>query len=147
MAISHATDYRIKRNSEYEAKMLELRNIGLFNQYKDILVVSALIGYYNDTFKPEFKSASDAVQLINFKDDVDVIDFLAFARVKNQKVLDPFDSEYKNKKYEIFEGYANGGFPILVHLLNLENNKTKESLVLRLYEILIYKEISMKVGE
>ena len=55
---------------------------------------------------------------------------------KSQSIVD------KRKKYEIFESYANGGFPILLEKLDVDettvlDQKTKERVLKRYYSLLI----------
>lgn len=113
MAISVDMKYRIKRSKEYEKGMDELRKAKIFSSYRDILVLSAAIGYANNRFEPIDTPASDGVLMQFFEnEDRNLMDLLAFLHTKNQKVL------YETEKYQYFEGYANGGFPILLKLLD-----------------------------
>lgn len=113
MAVSVDTKYRIKRSKIYEKEMEELRKAKIFSSYRDILVLSATIGYANNRFEPVEKPASDGVLMQFFSnEDLNLMDLLAFIKTKDQRIL--HDSE----KYRYFEGYANGGFPILLKLLD-----------------------------
>jgi len=113
MAVSVDTKYRIKRSKIYEKEMEELRKAKIFSSYRDILVLSATIGYANNRFEPVEKPASDGVLMQFFSnEDRNLMDLLAFIKTKDQRIL--HDSE----KYQYFEGYANGGFPILLKLLD-----------------------------
>jgi dnd system-associated protein 4 len=104
--------YRIKRNSIYEKEMDELRKAKLFSSFRDILVLSAVIGYANNRFIPIEKPAQDGVLMQFFShEDRNLMDLLAFIKTKDQKIL------HEAEKYHYFEGYANGGFPILLNLL------------------------------
>lgn len=113
MAVSVDTKYRIKRSKIYEKEMEELRKAKIFSSYRDILVLSATIGYANNRFEPVEKPASDGVLMQFFSnEDRNLMDLLAFIKTNDQRIL--HDSE----KYQYFEGYANGGFPILLKLLD-----------------------------
>ena len=113
MAISVDLKYRIKRSKVYEKEMEELRRAKIFSSYRDILVLSAAIGYANNRFEPVDTPASDGVLMQFFEnEDRNLMDLLAFLHTKNQKIL------YESEKYQYFEGYANGGFPILLKLLD-----------------------------
>jgi dnd system-associated protein 4 len=127
--------YRFKRNSEHDDYMKFLINEAkIFNEYKDVMMLSSLIGYENEAYLEINKSASDRV-LMNFFDteDLVLIDLLAYARTKDQNIL------FGREKYSIFENYYNGGFPILLRLLDLtESNLAKK-------EESYYKELTIKL--
>lgn len=92
-----------------------IQDLKLFQSYSQILMVSALVGYYHDAYSPIEKGGSDTVQMTTFREkDRDFIDFIAFAYKKEQSVL------LGNEKYKIFEAFANGGFPILVSKLGID---------------------------
>ena len=113
MAVFVDTKYRIKRSKIYEKEMEELRKAKIFSSYRDILVLSATIGYTNNRFKPVEKPASDGVLMQFFSnEDENLMDLLAFIKTNNQKIL------HSSEKYQYFEGFANGGFPILLKLLD-----------------------------
>ncbi len=113
MAVSIDMKYRIKRSKTHEQEMDELRKAKIFSSYRDILVLSAVIGYVNNRFEPVEKPASDGVLMQFFEnEDRNLMDLLAFLHTKNQKIL------YESEKYQYFEGYANGGFPVLLKLLD-----------------------------
>lgn len=113
MAVSVDMKYRIKRSKIYEKDMDELRKAKIFSSYRDILTLSAAIGYANNRFEPVEKPASDGVLMQFFEnEDRNLMDLLAFLHTKNQKIL------YETEKYQYFEGYANGGFPILLKILD-----------------------------
>lgn len=118
--------YRIKRSNIYEKQMKDLISAKIFGQYRDILVLSAAIGYANNRFRPIEKPAADAVQIINFKnDDQNMMDLLALIKTKDPTILSKAD------KYQYFEGYANGGFPILLKILDFVDMEDYASSVNR----------------
>ncbi len=136
MPINIDTTYRINRNSDHEEKMRYLwRDLRVFNDYHQILVISALIGYANNAYVP-FSKKAEAVQIINFEDrEKEIINFLAYMKEGNQSILQekPKDDPDRNKMYQAFEYYANGGFPILCKKLGIDFvNKSKNDR----YEIL-----------
>jgi len=113
MAVSVDTKYRIKRSKIYEKEMEELRKAKIFSSYRDILVLSATIGYANNRFEPVDTPASDGVLMQFFSnEDLNLMDLLAFIKTNSHKIL------HNSEKYQYFEGYANGGFPILLKLLD-----------------------------
>lgn len=106
----HNEKYRIKRNKLLEEKMKYLVDNKIFASYSDILALSAIIGYNNNRYVEIDVQASDPVQLSFFSDkERRLILLLAYAHNKDQSVL----SKDNEEKYNIFESYANGGFPIL----------------------------------
>lgn len=116
MAIYTDTKYRIKRNAEQQEQMQYLiQDLKIFQSYSQLLMLSAIIGYNNKLFVPITTAASDGVLMQFFTQrDYDVMDFIAYAHVKEQAILK------KNEKYDIFESYANGGFDLLVNKLGID---------------------------
>ena len=128
--------YRIKRNAAQEELMKYLfQDLKVFQSYSQILMISAIVGYNNKAFAKIEKSASDPVQITFFTDrDKDFMDFLAYAHTKDQSILSG------NEKYEIFEAYANGGFPILVEKVGInvmERHKNDRLEILKKYYLLL----------
>lgn len=113
----HNEKYRVKRNKLQEEKMRYLIENKIFASYSDILAISSIIGYNNDRFVEIETQANDPVQLSFFTDkERRLILLLAYAHKKEQSIL----SKDNDEKYSIFEGYANGGFPILWKHLGCE---------------------------
>lgn len=105
---------RIKRSASQETAMQMLIQSKVFAGYKDILMISAIIGYNENRFVPIEKAASDGVLMSFFNNkDYDIFDLLAYSHKKQQSIVKD------DEKYEIFSSYANGGFPILLEKLNL----------------------------
>lgn len=130
--------YRIKRSESQESRMRYLSKHRIMDSYADILALSAMIGYNNKVKIPIQKSAKDAVQMSFFdKKDLDLMNFIAYAETKSQKVLVPDSME----KYEIFESYANGGFEILWDELELdehEDNIDQYEVATKLYNLVFF---------
>lgn len=58
----------------------------VFNAYRDILVLSAVIGYSNKAYKPVDKPASDGVLMQFFTEtDYDLMDLIAYALIQRSK--------------------------------------------------------------
>ena len=110
--------YRIRRAAEQQEMMQKLlAGNKVFNAYRDILVLSAVIGYSNKAYKPVDKPASDGVLMQFFSQkDYDMIDLIAYAHTKRQNIVKD------DEKYDIFANYANGGFPILIEKLGIDMN-------------------------
>lgn len=136
--------YRIKRNAEHEEQMKYLvQELKIFQSYSQILIVSAIIGYNNNAYVEIKKQASDTVLMNSFsQQSYDIMDFIAYARVKEQSILQ------KEEKYKIFESYANGGFPILLNELKvnfIEKNKNDRLAILRNYFVaLMYNSFQLR---
>lgn len=127
--------YRIKRSAAQEEQMKYLiQDLKVFQSYPQLLMVSAIIGYNNNAYS-EITRSSEPVQVTFFSEkDKDFMDFIAYAHTKEQGILS------KTEKYEIFENYANGGFPILVEKLGInfdEPDKNNRLEILKSYYTLL----------
>ena len=140
--------YRIRRSAEHEKAMKHLIAMKLFQTYGQIMVVSAIIGYKNNAFDDHFQAANDPVLMNQFNSKAyDIINFLAFAKEKKQSILKDYDQDEEREgldiyaKYHIFEGYANGGFPILLDKLGIDINNLEEfdqiELLRKYYRLLV----------
>jgi len=98
--------------------MRKLVESKIFSAYADILTMSAIVGYNNKQYLPIDKAASDGVLMQFFtEEDKDLMDMLAYSHSGKQSVL------RDDEKYEIFENYANGGFPIMLNKLEIDNSE------------------------
>ena len=138
MAVSVDINYRLKRSKIYEPEMKELINTNIFKAYSNILVLSATIGYANNRFEPIEKPASDGVLMQFFSnEDRNLMDLLAFIKTNSHNIL------HNSEKYQYFEGYANGGFPILLKLLDwvggdeFVSSVNRKELLMSLYTQLV----------
>ncbi len=121
MAIAVFPEYRIKRAKSTADAMKKLIDYKIFNRYKDIIMISAIIGY-NENRYVEIDKFAEPVLMTFFKQrDYDLMDLIAFAYKKDPELL------HSEKKYKIFESFANGGFPILLRKLGLEDIESRES--------------------
>jgi len=139
MSINIDNTYRINRNSEFEEEMRYLvRDLKVFNGYPQILTISALIGYANQAYVP-FQNRAEPVQVTFLQDrELDVINFLAYIKEGNQSILQEKakDDPERNKMYQAFEYYANGGFPILCKKIGvdfIDKSKNDRYLILHKY--------------
>ena len=140
---------RIKRSIQYERAMsLLTKNKCFFSQYSNIITISALIGFVNDKYEEVIKAA-EPLLFENFTSyEKDIIDLLAYVKTKGDpKILSNFE------KYTIFEGYANGGLPLLLRSFNINIDQTKEvtqteakELVFQYYANLVTNEYA-SIGE
>ena len=125
--------YRFLRNAEQQEKMVQLRDLKIFPDYSKIMMASAIIGFKNGVYEEIKNRASDGVQLQFFTpEDLDVIDLIAYAHKKDQKIL------RDKEKYHIFESYANGGFPILYEKLGVNEDTTidkREEILTKYYTL------------
>lgn len=148
MAIYTDDKYRVKRNAEYQDDMLLLINNDIFPSYASVLMISAIIGYLNNQYVPIVKQAQDGVQTSFFSEhDKDFIDFIAFAHTKKQKILGQNGAlEDGSTKYNIFESYANGGFPILLQKLKIDGDDIFDAkkTLLNYYHLLLTEDIDFE---
>lgn len=135
--------YRIKRSADQQEMMQKLISGNkVFNAYRDIMVLSAVVGYVNHAFIPVTKPASDGVLMQFFTEtDYDLMELIAYAHAQEQAILK------EDGKYEIFEAYANGGFPILLELLEIDvtteiDTTKQEEILVRLASLLISNQIN-----
>lgn len=148
MPINIDSTYRINRNLEQEDKMRYLwRDLKVFNSYSQILTVSALIGYANQVYVP-FTDNAEAVQIINFEDrEKEIMNFLAYMHEGSQSILQERakDDPDRNKMYQAFEFYANGGFPILCKKIGVDfvdkNKNNRQTILLNYYKMLVSNDI------
>ena len=148
MPINIDTTYRINRNQDQEDQMRYLwRDLKVFNDYHQILVISALIGYANSAYVP-FVNKAEPVQIINFEDrEKEIINFLAYLNEGNQSILQekPKDDPDRNKMYQAFECYANGGFPILCKKLGVDfvdkSKNDRYTILHKYYTILVQNDL------
>lgn len=135
--------YRVKRNASQQEAMQKLTNAKIFDAYKDILMISAIIGYSNGIYKPIEKAASDGVLMQFFSPrDYDVMDLIAYSHKKEQSVIN------SDEKYEIFSSYANAGFPILLRKLEIDNldeidTTTSRKILMKYYSLLLCNDFSI----
>ncbi len=116
MSIYVNNQFRIKRNAAQQEDMQKLVAAKIFDGYKDILMVSAIIAYNVGSYIPIDKAAGDGVLMQFFSEkDYDIIDLIAYAHKKEQSIITT------DEKYEIFSSYANAGFPILLDKLEITN--------------------------
>ena len=148
MPINIDTTYRINRNLDREEKMRYLwRDLKVFNDYHQILVISALIGYANNAYVP-FTNKAEPVQIINFEDrEKEIINFLAYLKEGDQSILQEKskDDPERNKMYQAFECYANGGFPILCKKLGVDfadkSKNDRYTILHKYYSMLVRNDL------
>lgn len=148
MPINIDNTYRIKRNPDQDEKMQYLwRDLKIFNSYSQILTISALIGYANNVH-PAFTKSAEPVQVTFFEErEKEIMNFLAYMMAGNQSILQSKakDDPDRNKMFEAFETYANGGFPILCKKLGVdfvEKNKNDRLIILQnYYKMLLTNDI------
>lgn len=148
MAINVDTTYRINRNQDQEEQMRYLvRDLRIFNGYPQILTISALIGYANQAYVP-FTNRAEPVQTTFFEErEKDIMNFLAYMKEGNQSVLQEKskDDPDRNKMFQAFECYANGGFPILCKKLNVDfvekDNNDRYTILLNYYKMLLANDL------
>jgi len=121
--------------------MKQLTDSKVFSTYANVLSMAAIIGFRNSMYIHIDRPASDGVLMQFFtEEEKDLIDLIAYAHSGSQNILK------KDQKYEVFESYANGGFPILADKLEISSDDLildKKSLLLKMYQILITDDVEM----
>ena len=131
--------YRIKRSASQQEKMQKIIRANIFESYKDILMISAVIGYNEKRYIPIEKAASDGVLMSFFtQKDYDIIDLIAYSYKKEQTIIKD------DKKYEIFESFANGGFPILIEEISKDEARKAQS---KYYSMLLSGEFIPTIND
>lgn len=138
MAFDIDQRYRIKRSQSQEDAMRYLVNeLKVFKSLSHLLVVSAVIGYNNDQHN-EFEKNAESVLMNSFSErSYDIMNFLAYAYVKEQSVLK------EQKQFAHFESYAHGGFPILIDKLGIDlvdkSKNDRKTIIRKYYQLLLTK--------
>ena len=138
MAFDIDQRYRIKRSQSQEDAMRYLVNeLKVFKSLSHLLVVSAVIGYNNDQHN-EFEKNAEPVLMNSFSErSYDIMNFLAYAYVKEQSVLK------EQKQFAHFESYAHGGFPILIDNLGIDlvdkSKNDRKTIIRKYYQLLLTK--------
>lgn len=148
MAINIDNTYRINRNQDLDEQMRYLvRDLRIFNTYSQILTMSAILGYVNNEYVP-FTNNAESVQMTFFTNrEQELMNLLAYAKVGNQSILQEKakDDPEKNKMYQIFEFYANGGFPILCQKLGVDfadkSKNDRYTILHNYYNMLVSNDI------
>ena len=91
MSIYVNNNFRIKRSASQQELMQKMIQAKIFSQYKDILMISAIIGYLNNRYLPIEKVASDGV-LMQFFNDKDY-------NLRNRKIDKKRASKEVRRKY------------------------------------------------
>ena len=143
MALATNNQYRIKRNADHEAQMKSLvTEMKIFKSYSTLLVVCAVIGYNNGIRYPFDKSAEPVLMQFFTEDNYDLMNLLGYASEKNQSIFKKLeDGKPNNKQFEIFEQYANAGFPILIEKLGInfedKSKNDRHEIIRRYYSMLV----------
>lgn len=143
MALAININYRVKRNATQEEQMRYLvQDLKVFKSLSSVLVVSAIIGYNNGINYPFEKSAEPVLMQFFTDDNYDIMNLLGYAFQKDQSIFKKMDgNKPNNKQFEIFERYANAGFPILIDKLGIDfTNKEKNdrrTIIRKYYSMLM----------
>jgi len=111
---------RIKRPKNQEERyktLIDSEEFGLFSTYKDIFMASGTIGFMEQK-KIEFSSSAEGIpwSVFSLETDETIINAIALSETGEISILKD-DSDAIDKKIQIFEEYAAGGFEILYKLL------------------------------
>ena len=146
MSVYVNNNYRIKRSADQQEDMQRLIKSDIFMAYKDILMISAIIGYSQGLYKLVENNA-DGVLMQFFKEkDYNIIDLIAYGHTKQQSIVK------SDEKYDIFSSYANAGFPLLLKKLNIEKGKEIDQTearkaLIQYYVSLLSNDFMVKITE
>ena len=104
-----------------------------FTDFREIYILSAVIGVKNEAFeelKVTREKAFDS-NVFNKSKDLPVLYAIAFAKERNAELLANDDYVLK-----IVEGYANGGFPILLSAIRSNESNNLFNLALFVDDLL-----------
>ena len=104
-----------------------------FEDFREIFLTSAIIGAANDVFMPidSKKIKIFDSNVFNEHFDLPLLYTIAFCKEENPELLS--DEKYILK---IVEGYANGGFPILIDQIKNGNSSTLMNLAIHIKELI-----------
>jgi len=132
---------RIKREETHSEMSKKLTETMVFETYRDVLMVSAAIGYlkYGDQKLEKVLKTAETILMQYFSEyDYDTFDLLAYVYTKDQSIIKD------DEKYEIFSSYTKAGFPFLLDALDLGFSEPSEfsnkELAFRYYDLLLYPD-------
>ena len=102
---------RVRRPTEFEEMLSELRDEGIFPTFKDTLVFAAALGFRRGNRKP-FQKSSEPIDLEVFRGEFDrtIMSMIAIDETNDPKMLAPSNEA---ERVLCFEEYANGGLEIM----------------------------------
>jgi hypothetical protein len=148
MPITYNDKFRIRRSKQYDTLMKKVSRIRVFEGYPKLLLYSALFGYVNKAYSP-FVQEAENVQLTFFQNvDRNIMDCLAFLFSEGRR--DILTDKEGKEKYMCFSYYANGGFPILMGKLEIDedtiiDDAKEDEITYKLASILIQKDFRNEI--
>ncbi|MGE6486913.1 DNA phosphorothioation-associated protein 4 [Paenisporosarcina sp. NPDC076898] len=111
---------RIKRPKNQEdgyKTLIDSEEFGVFSTYKDVFMTSGAIGFMEQK-RMKFSSSAEGIPWSVFTLDTDetIINAIALVETEDISILKD-DPDSFDKKMQIFEEYAAGGFEILYNLV------------------------------
>jgi len=116
---------RIKRPKNQEDRykqLIDSEEFGVFSTYKDIFMAAGTIGFMEQK-RIKFSGSAEGIpwSVFTLETDETIINAVALTETEDISVLRE-DSEMFDKRLQIFEEYAAGGFEVL-HKLVTDNPK------------------------
>jgi dnd system-associated protein 4 len=114
------TKRRIKRPKDQEErykKLIDSEEFGIFSTYKDVFMASGTVGFMEQK-RIEFSSSAEGIpwSVFTLESDEAIINAISLIETEDISILSD-DPDTFDKKIQIFEEYAAGGFEILYKLL------------------------------
>lgn len=103
---------RLRRPSQYDSMLEELRESGVFEKLTNILVFAACLGFKRSNRKP-FNQSGEPIRLAQFNEHYDEAVMNALAILEKDGDAMMLAKENEEEKIKIFEEYACGGLEIL----------------------------------
>lgn len=116
-------NYRVRRPKEYEGLMNDLKDSGVFDTLKSVLVFAAAVGFKNSQRTP-FAESSERIDIKLFSENSDQPFIYCIALAEHDDV-DYLREDRFEDMIETFEEYAAGGLKILeseVDRLNIKES-------------------------
>ena len=104
-----------------------------FKDFREMYILSAVIGVNNEAYE-DLRGSKVKIfdsNVLNEHKDIPLLYVIAFSKEKNAELLS--DDDYV---LETVEGYANGGFPILLSAIQNGNSNNLLNLSLFLEEVI-----------
>ncbi|GGC76530.1 hypothetical protein GCM10007216_03860 [Thalassobacillus devorans] len=124
---------RIRRPKEQEhiyTKLTDKNEFGIFESYKDLFMLSLVVGYLEDKRHP-FNETLEQLHWQVFKERTDepIINMIAFLETQNFMLLSSPTEEHFDEKITIAEEYAAGGAEKVYNLVMEDEKNALQKII------------------